>query len=1280
MVQPESQDDDLSDLGAVPVEQAAAPTTPEAQGGDDDLSDLGATPVEQPQEGPGLASQAIDTAEAAFPNATGIVKEGAKKLFSTVSEIANDPYAQSVDPATKAGLTLQKTIQSTFDEGGELLATRLATSGLNPYVAAAAGTAVQEIPDIMFSTEGIAAIKAAGNARAESALLDRIANATKVFPKKPLEIGYELGVPIDAPTTVLPAGKPLQLENEAMKVERGATSLLKGEKQLALPEPNVVRSPDEPGTLYRGHQGEDLNDYGPGKFVAETENQAKAYGNTVDRYKYTGDKNKILDSDSREFTVLSKRYLREHPEEIEYGGSNPDFSIYPTKGWIEYLSQHGYEGTANGNELFILDQEKLKQAEGFTMRDKPDLAKLQPPVDPVQRDAQPTYPKDMKGPKAGSKSVSKSLNTLHATHDPEMYTETYGQLEGLTSESALQQAESAINPGETSGIPKAGKPGFQILGPNMSQEADGEGSSIAHFSPAGKLDMYAEYMHDGGKLDYINVDLESHDKSHLTHDLLDFLKKSGLDTSNFKKTQLSMAEEKAVVKPGESMRQYAARKKLSADVPEFPQVQDNVAPADLYNPAISELVDESRRQYVGVDPRIQIVKNTETGRTSFRLKKDPDFGKYVVSEAEHAANQATKGSAAVAEMDLDPRIVNSSPNLPGTETVPSLKDGVVAGSQSWLQSQWNRIGVSAEDAISRMGQSGKQLANGIRILRDVPQVRYGEFSAGFDTFLSGLSKKQAKEVSISLTNALEGRKVTTTLPQGLVEYVQQKFKVIADEAEAVGLQVRNSSGELMPFAPRDNYFPRVLRQEIFDGLISGDNKVMAEVAQKMVNNKQQPNFQMAFERVKYMRNKMMSNKYGHLERAREVDLPPELYDRNSLRVIPEYINSALHRIEEVRQFGLEGEKALSMLSMIQEEGGDAQLARAIFERFTRIEPRDTVTLKGMQGLRNITAGMLIQAQSTALQLGQSMMPAYEAGFVNAVKGFSKAWTDMGELEAKRAGQVFSIAAQDYLKESYGGGSYGFGSNFVEGVMKMTGFTRMDHFLRKYSALTAKEYIPQLVNKLVNNPGNKAAAIELEHLGYDVSKILRNKGLSAEELNVGAKRFADVTQGAPDTTTLPYYWTSPGGKLFAQFKNFSYLIGKQNASLLKRALKTGNVARLGEMAVGIPITGYVIGELRKAMVGESNSEITGNEGMDKVINVVANATAFGPSIDLFLQALQGPNKLKQFFLPISISNAAEVGGAAGKSLKEMDASYLVKTLLKKTPVAGRMLYNKAYGDE
>lgn len=732
-----------------------------------------------------------------------------------------------------------------------------------------------------------------------------------------------------------------------------------------------------------------------------------------------------------------------------------------------------------------------------------------------------------------------------------------------------------------------------------------------------------------------------------------------------------------------SMKGYASKRKLSADIPEYNRLPEIVAEGDATNPAVSDLVDASRREYIGVDPRIKIIQDPETGQTSFRLRQEPIQELRTLTEPEVLARASTAESQVVKELDIDPMTVYSTPSLPGSMDIPVMKETVVAGSRGFIHDAWNRLAVSAENVVSKMGQAGTRLANGIRMVRDVPQVKYGEFDDQFNAFFRGMNKQQAKKVNVALSDALEGRTPDTKLPDGLLEFVQRKLKTIADEAESLGLTVIDSEGTSVPFAPRENYFPRVLREEIFDGILEGTdsnpNKIWKQLAQKMVENRQARSEQMAMQQIAGFKASLMKRRYGHLERAREVNLPPEFYDRNSLRVLPEYIRSALHRLEEVRQFGLKDEIAQELFAAIQSEGHDGKLARTIFERTVGVEPRDEIYLKGAQGLRNLTAGTLIQLPSTILQLGQVVSTAFETSIFTAVKSFAKAFTSLGESQAKRAGQVFSTAAKEYMAESYGG-SYGFAGKFAENVMKVEGFARLDHFLRKYSAIAGRDYLENtLVPMILRNPSSKKAVTELQHLGFVPENIVRNKGLTDLELNVGAKRFADNVQGAPDVTRLPEFWTTWQGKLLGQFKNFSYLIGKQNASLVKRALETGDVGRLAKMSVGMPATGYIIKKLREGMSGESDIEITGQEDVDAAIQVIANATAFGPAVDMFFLAMQGQGKLANLFIPVSVKNLTEVAESAGKSIKEGDIEPLAKTLAKKTPVVGRILHNKLYGE-
>ena len=1357
MATPSPLNNEQVDPDFIPEEQMAGQQT--AQDDPDFI------PEEQVDKDPSLLQKGVAALEMSYPNATSATKNIGGKFKSALDDVFGNPVLQHVDPVNKIGLTLQNTAQSIFDEGGDKTAERLAANGMNPYVAATAGLGIQMFPDLVFTAEGVGAMKAAGNAAAESRMLQNVIGKLKTAA--PLQLGYE--APIAAPIGEIASKEAIPLESKAL-------SLLKGKAPLALPEPKVVQGPKQTVGEKFGISIEDLKNIEPEKNPKIFEQLSKRYkkegtpGIKINKGIYDEGIDAdvthsvlVYDKNGKLASVLELDVINKDVQHIA-AASRPGYKPVMTE-VTKKLAQEGYSlnpSVALGDFSYTKSGKKalarilnVEAEPGFTMTDQSDLAKIQSTETMPRTEFSSKLKNNVdigidsfKGLKPevyegdiglGNKAVGSyeiklekdkiilrwaSVNAEYRERG--IASDFITSLENKAKEAGIKQIEIVSMPHAESYWSKFGynkgnnfTKDLSLEVPKIPMQRGAQPtypggmkgpSEIEAKTDTGKFDVAIKYKGKvyAGKPGDIHADMtmsvpwEGEDAEDfgnaLEHSEFGFVKNNKFYTreeaAKITKTTNPVAEymsseghmnvpasmKESKIRPGESLKQYAARKKLSADVPDFKAVHDNqaVAPADYNAPSVTDMMDESRAQYSGVDSRLKMETDSATGRTMFKLRQDPPRELGLATEAEVASNQATKASPIVKELGIDPRMVDSSPVLPGSQQVPVLKPEIVAGSRSFIGGVWNRIGAASEAVVSRMGQAGKELAQGIRIVRDVPQVRYGEFSADFDQFLKGLSKKQAKEVSTALADTLEGSKASTKLPNGLVDFVRQKLKVIADEAASLEMTITNSKGETVPFAPRENFFPRVVRQDILDGLISGDNKVMSQVAQAMVNNRQEANFQIAFERVKFLRNKIMLHKYGHLERAREFELPPKFYDKNSLRVIPEYINSALHRIEEVRQFGAQGEKALEVISRIKDEGHDADLARRIFERFTRIEPRDAIQVKAYQGLRNMAAGMLIQAQSTILQVGQVLTPAYEAGFVKAVKGFAKAFTSLGDAEAKRAGQVFTTAATDYIKEAYGG-AYGFAGKFADKMLNITGFARMDHFLRKYSALVGKDYIDSLVTKLVKNNNNKEALVELQHLGFDTNKIIRNKGISALEHNVGAKVFADSTQGAPDSTRLPHFWTSPEGKLFAQFKNFSYVIGKENASMIKRALQTGNVTRLGEMAVGLPLSGYAIKSLRDAMAGESNSEVTGQEDVDAMVQVLANATAFGPAVDLFLLALQGPSRLNSFFLPIGVKNVTELAGSAGKSIKEGSLEPFLKTATKKLPVAGRFIANKIWGE-
>jgi len=706
----------------------------------------------------------------------------------------------------------------------------------------------------------------------------------------------------------------------------------------------------------------------------------------------------------------------------------------------------------------------------------------------------------------------------------------------------------------------------------------------------------------------------------------------------------------------------------TAKVPPLSEVLDTIPKGSQIDPAVADVVDAARLELSGHgSPVIIKAPTAESPNFSLGLKEPPAFEKGLPNEAQIKIARDTAANAIVRESGVPPELVMASKDLPGTDIAPALRPEIIAGSKSWNSGWWSRLAVPTQNAIAKMGLAGQQLASDIGNVRDIPVVRYGDFVNQFDRFFVGMTKAEAQKVSQALSDTLEGRASDVKLPAGLLDYTRKALSTISDEMTSVGANVLRDSGEKVPFAPRGNYFPRVMRSEILDAIIANDTGTLGKLAQHLADTGQASSVDTAFSKAQQFRMRMMTRRFGHIERARELDLPPEFYDRNSLRVVPEYMRSAFHRLEEIKAFGQNDEFAAEKLAQIGAEGHDVALARQAYERFVGIEISDSVQAKGVNAIRNLTSAMLVQFPSTILQLGQVMTPAFEAGFVRAGKGFVKAFTAMGKDEAARAGQVFNRAASEYLNEAFGGVGRGLSAKIADTSIKATGFAHLDGFLRKYSSIVGRDYIENsLVPKVIK--GSSAAATELRNLGINPTALRRMGKLTAMEIDVAAKRFADQAQGSPDVTRLPLWWSSPTGRLFTQFKTFGYVIGRENFSLMKRAIQTGNIERMVGIPAGVLATGTVVGELRAQLFGAKDYPVTGNPDVDKLINTVSNATALGTGLDLFFSTLQGRDALQRAIFPASAKAFIDVIYAA----KNINTPKGRQQLLRKVPVVGRVL--------
>ena len=629
----------------------------------------------------------------------------------------------------------------------------------------------------------------------------------------------------------------------------------------------------------------------------------------------------------------------------------------------------------------------------------------------------------------------------------------------------------------------------------------------------------------------------------------------------------------------------------------------------------------------------------------------------------------TSVSTPVKQMGIPEAMVDSSAILRGTETNPALKLEILPGTSGWSWEVWNRVVKSAVEAVKKQGPSGVMLANDMSFVNDVPPVRFGmEFGAPFEKMIKAIPDNLREKAGTAIADALEG-KPQKVVPQEMIGFIKDRLRKVAKEASALGVKIHRADGKVVPFAERENYYPRIIKTDILEDLVRDTKGRQQEMAQYLLKTKQAPTFNTALEQVKLFRKNLIDRKFGNLERARELDLPESFYERNAFKVLPRYFRIAYQRLAEVEVFGLNDVKALARIDNIAHSGGDADLALRTYRRFTGRDPLDQIAKGMFQALRNLSTGAQIQFQTTLYHIPRTLYPALEAGYRQALKAFVKSFTDAGELESRRMGINISHAMSEYLQEEYGQGR-GITGKFANLTMTLEGIKPLDRFDRKYAAILGRDWIEnKVVPGFLKSPQNAKFRGALGSLGIDPDTVLKKKGMSELEMNVAAKRFSDRTQGSPNVLSLPLWATSPAGKLYAQYKNFIFVLSREIAAIASRAVQTKDIATLTRLGTGLPAVGLGVYGIRHAF-GMKDTHYVDNPEINRGINVMRDSFPMFIGLDVMFKILQGKRAIQDLLIPPSITNVTDVVGDIGESISKGEVSTSTKKdLARHIPLVG-----------
>lgn len=516
---------------------------------------------------------------------------------------------------------------------------------------------------------------------------------------------------------------------------------------------------------------------------------------------------------------------------------------------------------------------------------------------------------------------------------------------------------------------------------------------------------------------------------------------------------------------------------------------------------------------------------------------------------------------------------------------------------------------STRSIIERQGEHGKKLADLIQGSRDTAELWQAQLIKQIPTVMKLKGDDFANFVEATQERA---KPANDTIKKAVAEW-QATHPQIRDRAVAAGLDV----GDL-----GKTYYPHFIDYD----RIFKDTNTYNKAINHLVETGQASTQEEAIKQLGFARDKSRNRTFGNLEASREIDLP--FYDKtpNSLK---SYIQSASKRVAQTESFGQKDERALELITKAGAEGRDTEAMKNAFDIAAGAKKYGETPEAISRGIRQyITTTRLGLGALT--NVSQNVNTGVVTGHYRTM-GAALKQLDPKTREFVGDIGVISDAILNDLRSQSGFESFG---ESVRGkiINKITapGFAQVEKFNRSVAATAGRDYGLRLAQK--------GDIKTLQRLG--VKGEIVNGTLTKEQQVQIARKVVEKTQFKVDPQDLPGWVDSPGGKLVAQFRTFSYAQGKFFSNEIMKPAAKGNLLPLARLLAVMPV-GYGLYEVRRRIDGrpEEDSKVR------QAIEAFSKLGGAGLAVDLF----RGVVPLNNKYVPTDRRVSMAVGTVGGPAV-------------------------------
>jgi hypothetical protein len=322
------------------------------------------------------------------------------------------------------------------------------------------------------------------------------------------------------------------------------------------------------------------------------------------------------------------------------------------------------------------------------------------------------------------------------------------------------------------------------------------------------------------------------------------------------------------------------------------------------------------------------------------------------------------------------------------------------------------------------------------------------------------------------------------------------------------------------------------------------------------------------------------------------------YDVNPETAWASHYLPILRRIEEAKQFGINGSTLLPKLSELALTDPTASdIGKSLYMRLTNREPQDYAAKWFINKMTTFT--YLQTAASIAYtHIAASKNIFVKTGFKNAISGLYRTLSDIVTKEdqevLRRTGVTIENIFSDYMQA-------GMDSRASRLYSKLNGITPLMNFQRKWTALAGEQWLGDIEKRILANPEDKIANQELKELFIDPKKVVAENGINQFDKEVAMKRISDTTVGRTRPTELPHFWSSPYGKQVTMYHKLAFV----NTKFLKDEFKKYPISTAYRTIAATIPTSWILWRVRTAISGQDSGE-----GIDQLINRIALQQTLG----------------------------------------------------------------------